>query len=1193
MTTHGKFGHGGTGVTSWYEIRKPPPNKAGAQSGEGKRISDCWAPTGSCQDLSVGYVWTTGISFAHIVHMVAQIAIVDVQEDNNSGPLVASLASPDNTVNTSLPLLPIGHPRSPPGVPAFLALHTSDPSFLHPPPSSTLPSHSSSSIFWVPSTVLRENNTKENDGSSSLGLTLSSQGHRRMGSTSTVPSLGSNSTYCDIAISSNFGIIPETAQILAPNGAELTHPAAVLDLKQEVDLNVGPFAFKPLQLAVLVDFKDLESFESLGGVERPTPPSQLGPGSPDPGTISSVTSHGVEMASLKPNTMITSLTDVSDGLQNTASLAGGSGLGCPAFPKYSADAYEVTMKCRQDIYGQNILTRRPSKGFLLLMWLALQNKVIVFLSTAAYFSTTRPEGDSPVACQWVEGVAIIAAILIAIAVGSLSNWKKEKQFKAFNAKKEDRLVKVIRDGRERQIPVHQIVVGDVALLEPGEVIPCDGVFLSGHNVRCDESSATGEPDAIKKLSYEECIALRDQRRMRFGPDGPSGRGGKGIGSYVVISVGTKSFNGRITMASRGDVENTPLQSKMNDLAEAIAKIGSIAGGLFFVALLIRYSVQPEQTSPQRTPNEEGTDFVRTLGSCETMANASVICTNKTGTLTQNEMTVIAGSVGVHAKFERRPEENRERTGNEVRRDPHAKDFGVDLADLNANLPDPLKELFNGAIAICSTAFEEVDPESGAPVFIGGKTETALLEFAKELGWPNYKHTRDSADVIQMIPFSGDRKSMGCVVRLPDGSYRLYTKGASEVMARKCTRHVVVYRDTANEAPSGSEVETAPIGETEGDNISRTIASYASQALRTVALCYRDFPYWPPHGARLLDRGEASYPHPYSRVQEAVANCDKAGVRVKMSSRVPLLRDKRILVETLKELGEVVGVTGKGTNDEPALKAAHVGFSMGVAGTEVAKEASDIVLTDDDFSSIVSANITAIVVVFVWALASKKEGPILNAIQLLWINPVIGTFAAVALATDPASPALLDRKPGKKTDPLITVNMTKQILGQVVYQIIAIIIFHFFGWQILGVHHTDDPTLQKHHDDLVRTLVFNVFVFAQVFNSFNCRRLDRKLNIFEGVSKNWYFMAIITIEVAVQALICSIGGSTFGVTRMGAREWCISVTLGFCLFLLALSSASFPTSLVSASSRNYGSYQDQSQNYSLQLVQDAEPGLHSL
>ena len=237
-----------------------------------------------------------------------------------------------------------------------------------------------------------------------------------------------------------------------------------------------------------------------------------------------------------------------------------------------------------------------------------------------------------------------------------------------------------------------------------------------------------------------------------------------------------------------------------------------------------------------------------------MANVTATCTGKTGNLTQNEMTVVAGTVGVHAKFVRRLEANLERVGCGAQSKLNAKEFDLDLANLNAALPRPLKNLFNAAIAINSTAFEDVDPENaGAPMFIGNKTESALLGFAKELGWPNYKATRVSIDIVQMIPFSSCRKSMGCVVRLPDGSHRLYVKGASEILARDSTRHVVL----SDSPPSANEVETAPIGELEEDHISRTTTLYASRSLRTIALCYRDLPSWPPKGVRFLDNDEAS------------------------------------------------------------------------------------------------------------------------------------------------------------------------------------------------------------------------------------------------------------------------------------------------------------------------------------------------
>lgn len=235
-------------------------------------------------------------------------------------------------------------------------------------------------------------------------------------------------------------------------------------------------------------------------------------------------------------------------------------------------------------------------------------------------------------------------------------------------------------------------------------------------------------------------------------------------------------------------------------------------------------------------------------------------------------------------------------------------------------------------------------------------------------------------------------------------------------------------------------------------------------------------------------------------------------------------DKQLLVESLKELGEIVGVTGDGTNDGPALKTAHVGFAMGIAGTEVAKEASDVILMDDNFASIVRAimwgrcvndavkkflqfqlatNVTAVAITFISAVASNSETSVLSAVQLLWINIIMDTFAALALATDPASESLLDRKPDKKSAPLFTTAMYKQILFQSLYQIIILLIFHFLGQKILGFS-GDDADL------IVQTTVFNIFVFAQIFNSINCRRLDNKINIFEGINRNWYFIGITLI-----------------------------------------------------------------------------------
>ncbi|KAG7444251.1 calcium-translocating P-type ATPase [Guyanagaster necrorhizus] len=1059
------------------------------------------------------------------------------------------------------------------------------------------------------------------------------------------------------------------------------------ELKQDANFDPTPFRFKPYQLAHMLDPKNLDTLQDIGG----TSGLLRGLGSDSIHGLGS----GPGRADGRPG--------AGDGASDrhdperevpaiTLTEPGGDVHSTHASDIDDEAAFAASFDDRRRVYGPNVLPERRSKSLLQLMWTALKDKVLILLSIAAVvslalgffqdFGVTRDASDGP-PVDWVEGVAIMVAIIIVVVVGSLNDWQKERQFKSLNERKEERGVKVIRDGVEKQV-----VVGDIALLEPGEIVPCDGVFLGGHNVRCDESGATGESDAIKKVTFEECKSMLHKREEAAGHAADLAHtdcfivsGSKileGVGKYVVVAVGTKSFNGRIMMALRGGGENTPLQLKLNFLAELIAKLGSLAGLILFSALMIRFFVQLGAGEPVRSANEKGIAFVniliisvtlivvavpeglplavtlalafatkrmtyenllvRVLGSCETMANASVVCTDKTGTLTQNVMTVVAGSVGVHAKFVRQLEENQTRTnvGEEEpghRKHPH--DFSIDQSQLNDTMTPALRSLFNEAIAVNSTAFQDIDPESGAIIFVGSKTETALLKFARELGWADFKKTRDGSNIIQMIPFSSERKAMGVVVKLGEKKWRFYVKGASEILSRKCTHYVVVQKP-GNPSPVQDDVEVTPIDDHSADNIARTIIFYANQTLRTIALCYRDFDAWPPPNSVHDEQNEVEYAslaHDLTLigitgiedplrdgVRDAVAKCHKAGVTVKMCTGdnvltarsiasqcgiytsggiimegpifrkldrndmleiVPRLQvlarsspeDKKLLVETLKSLGEIVGVTGDGTNDGPALKTANVGFSMGIAGTEVAKEASDIILMDDNFSSIVKAiiwgrcvndavrkflqfqistNITAVIITFVTAVASTDEEPVLTAVQLLWINIIMDTFAALALATDPATEKLLDRKPDKKTAPLFSADMYKMILFQSIYQITISLVFHFLGLQILGLDGSD------HNDTVVQTLVFNAFVFAQIFNSVNCRRLDRKLNVFEGITKNYYFIGITLIEIAVQILIVFVGGAAFEVTRVGGREWGISLALGVVSIPLGVAVRLMPT-----------------------------------
>jgi Ca2+-transporting ATPase len=268
-------------------------------------------------------------------------------------------------------------------------------------------------------------------------------------------------------------------------------------------------------------------------------------------------------------------------------------------------------------------------------------------------------------------------------------------------------------------------------------------------------------------------------------------------------------------------------------------------------------------------------------------------------------------------------------------------------------------------------------------------------------------------------------------------------------------------------------------------------------------------------------------------------------------------DKRILVKRLKELGETVAVTGDGTNDAPALKTADVGFSMGIAGTEVAKEASAIILMDDNFASIVKAllwgravndavkkflqfqitvNITAVFLTFITAVSSADQQSVLTAVQLLWVNLIMDTFAALALATDPPTRTLLDRLPDPKSAPLITLRMWKMIVGQAIYQLVVTLILHFGGNSILDYDGKER--------DALPTLVFNTFVWMQIFNALNNRRLDNRFNIFEGITHNWFFIIILAIMIGGQTLIIFVGGAAFQITRINGIQWGISIFLGF-------------------------------------------------
>ena len=524
----------------------------------------------------------------------------------------------------------------------------------------------------------------------------------------------------------------------------------------------------------------------------------------------------------------------------------------------------------------------------------------------------------------------------------------------------------------------------------------------------------------------------------------------------------------------------------------------------------------------------------------------------------------------------------------------------------------MKNLLLQSFAINSTAFE--GEEDGEVTFIGSKTETALLTMAKEqLGMGPVAEERAGVQIVQLIPFDSDRKCMAVVIRLPSGMFRLLIKGAAEILLDKATSELVnASGETLDrcELAEPARAQVSSLIDKFAQKSLRTIALLYKDCQQWPPLGARTLDEDPSlalfedvfSDMTLLQVVGIQDPL-RDGVSRAVAQCQNAGVKVRMVTGdnimtataiatecgiksehgqvmegpkfrqlsdeekdevIPNLEvlarsspeDKRILVARLKHLGETVAVTGDGTNDGPALKTADVGFSMGIAGTEVAKEASAIILMDDNFSSIVKAimwgrsvndavakflqfqltvNITAVTLAFISAVSSSDGHSVLSAVQLLWVNLIMDTFAALALATDAPTEDILNRKPTPKRANLITTNMWKMITGQAVYQLVVTFVLYFAGSAILG-YSKGDSVRQTELD----TMVFNTFVWMQIFNEFNNRRLDNRLNIFEGVHRNPFFIIINIIMVAGQIMIIFVGGKAFQIKRIDGIQWLICI-----------------------------------------------------
>ncbi|GLA67502.1 ATPase, Ca transporting, plasma membrane [Aspergillus tubingensis] len=692
---------------------------------------------------------------------------------------------------------------------------------------------------------------------------------------------------------------------------------------------------------------------------------------------------------------------------------------------------------RRRVFGINKLPKKKLKSIWELVWIAYNDKVLILLSIAAVVSLAVgiPQSVRGTGVEWVEGAAIIVIIIVIVAVGAANDWQKERQFAKLNQKKEDRYVKVIRSGKMAQLSTYDIMVGDVMCLEPGDIIPADGILIDGHGVKCDKSSVTGESNLLRKIPGDKVYRAVEQNKDLKGMDLFIISGSKveeGIGTFLVTATGIHSTYGRTMISLQDESEVTPLQVKLYVLADYITKVGLTAGLILFVVLFIKFLVRLKDIEggaeakgqaflrifivavtivvvavPEGLPLAvtlalafattrmiRDNNLVRLLRACETMGNATMVCSDKTGTLTENKMSVVAATLGTMSRFDEQLSSSN--TAGSTR-GPETLSASEFIYTLSSSIRNHMLQ----SIVLNSTAFEA--ERDGVTIFIGSKTETAFLSFARDqLGLRPVSEERANVNIMQMFLFDSSRKCMAVVFRIGRGKYRMLVKGAAEILLRQSSQVVV-----GQHASNG--LEEAPLSQDKRAALNTIITDYASRSLR----------YSPPYGTSTLENdGEITDFKPVFKdltmlgifgiqdpvregVPDAVRQCHRAGVFIRMMTGnniitakatarqcgiytpggiaiegpefrqlshdrmdelIPNLQviapssldDKKILVGYLKRLGETVAVTGDGTNNAQELKTADVGFAMGITGAEVAKEASDISIMDDNFASIVKA-----------------------------------------------------------------------------------------------------------------------------------------------------------------------------------------------------------------------------------------------
>lgn len=950
---------------------------------------------------------------------------------------------------------------------------------------------------------------------------------------------------------------------------------------------------------------------------------------------------------------------------------------------------DVNEKERIAIWGGNIFAEKKLNSYCYYIGQALRDKLILMLIAMATLELIiKMPVEKKRSEAWIDPVAIYVTVLLIINVQSILDYQRERLFEALSQKLADSNKRfIIRGGEQLTVTDENIVVGDIVSFNShnAAIIPADCILVQGDGVKADEAALTGEPEPMAKT-------LDDDPFMISGTTVNAGSG-----KMLVIAVGENSVSGKIRkQVYEEEGDESPLFKKLDAMAGYIGMLGMAVATICFITMCIKgFAVNKEEAGkvldyiivalgilavaiPEGLPlaltialafssNKMSTqnNLVKTLDSCETMGSATTICTDKTGTLTENRMTVRGAYLGGKLF---KPDTGQNMLGPRVRED---KEISKDFLELTSNL-----------VCVCTMDESQLKPpktEGGAFVTEGNPTECALLKFAHDLG-NDYSKIRSTTNGRsentqkqgKVNSFTSARKMMSWAVPKKDGGAIVYVKGASEVVLRRITH------------ACDTQCKVQSMGEAEKEEVAKNvIGPFADLAMRTIGLAFKELDAVPDDelddsivnadgtpayscetnltllgvvgiedplrvevppaiqqcysagidvrmvtgdnintaiaiakGAGILapehfedaemkqikkyraiegehfrkhvhlkdDQGKDVFSQdkfdeiwPYLRVMARSSPDDKLTLaKGLMSSRI-FEDDKRcaeLLTEGVKLFrdGQVVAMTGDGTNDAPALNAATVGFAMGIAGTQIAKDAANIILLDDNFASIVTAakwgrnvydsiqkflqfqltvNCAILVISLVVIIGSGKKEVAhpLPVTQMLWLNLIMDSLAALALASEPPTDAQLKRPPVNRSATIITTQMLWNMLGQATYQIIVTCIIFFDNkcfpeWE---KEDTDSSGNMKEGPYTYHyTIIFNTFVLMQLFNEYNSRFLQGEWNICVGILSNRLYIGTSLTTFVLQVLMANFAGKFMKIHKawgLTGKMWLFCVGLG--------------------------------------------------